>query len=403
MRLLLYVFLLVMFAVSAMFLYHNPGNNIELTYKDWVIDMPLWVPVMSAIAVLFVFTLVYSFFSAIFRAYRRFREWLSGSTLRAVTKNANQAWLSLAEGDWQRAEAGMVKAAKHSEYPLHFYLTAAKAAQEMCALDRRDNYLHLASKVDPEAKLAVGLIQAELQIKQGQYDHSLATLQDLQRNAPHNIIILKLLSKVYAFKEEWREVIKLIPLLKKYLVIPADEIAVLELNAYSAILVSEAKKAKTTQAFIEFWDTLPKNVRQNIATIQQYAQLLLDLGADIEAEQVIRAALKKDWDVKLVELYGLALGADVSKQINTAETWLRVHQSEPALLLSLSRLCLAHKLWGKARSYLEASLAIKSNPDAYAELGRLLGFLGEQQKSLDCYRKGLMECASVLQIDNIQK
>ena len=131
--------------------------------------------------------------------------------------------------------------------------------------------------------------------------------------------------------------------------------------------------------------------------------MLLDLGADSEAEQVIRTALKKDWDVKLVELYGLALGADVSKQINTAETWLRTHQSEPALLLSLSRLCLAHKLWGKARSYLEASLAIKSNPDAYAELGRLLGFLGEQQKSLDCYRKGLMECASVLQIDNIQK
>lgn len=402
MRLILYVFILSLFALSAVFLYHNPGN-IELSYQDWVIDMPLWVPVMGAIGLLFVLTVVYSFFSGIFKAYRKFREWLAGSTLRAVTKNANQAWVAMAEGDWARAEAGMLKAAKHGDYPLHYYLTAAKAAQEMNALDRRDSYLHSASKVDPEGRLAVGLVQAELQIKQGQYDPALATLQDLQKNAPHNNIILKLLSEVFAFKEEWREIIKLSPQLKKYSVLPAEDISNLEIKAYGAILSSEAKKAPKQETFIDFWDSLPKNTKHNPAIIYEYAKQLLELGADNEAEQVIRNALKKEWDIKLVELYGLAVGADISKQINTAETWLRNHQSEPELLLTLSRLCLAHKLWGKARSYLEASLAIKSNPDAYAELGRLLGFLGEQQKSLDCYRKGLMECASVLQIDNIHK
>jgi len=365
--------------------------------------MPLWVPVMGGVAAIFVLTVVYSFFSGIFKAYRKFREWLAGSTLRAVTKNANQASLALIEGDWHKAEAGMLKAAKHAEYPLHFYITAAKAAQEMGLLDRRDNYIHLASKVDPEAKLAVGLVQAELQIKQGQYDQSLATLQELQRNAPHNIILLKLLSKVFAHKEEWKEIIKLIPLLRKYSVLAPEDITTLEVKAYGSILRTEAKKAPKQATFIDFWDALPKNVKQNHSIIQDYARLLLELGAENEAEQVIRNSLKKEWDVNLVELYGLTLSSDVAKQISTAESWLKAHDSEPALLLSLSRLCLAHKLWGKARSYLEASLALESNPDAYAELGRLLGFLGEQQKSLDCYRKGLMECASVLQIDNIQK
>jgi HemY protein len=318
--------------------------------------------------------------------------------MRAITKNSNQGWSSLIEGDWSRAEACMLKAAKHSENPVHFYLAAAKAEQELGMIDRRDDSIRKAMRSAPQEQLAIGLVHAELQLKQGQLEQSLATLHGMAKLAPYNTIVLRLSAKVASKMGDWQEVSKLLHPLRKYEVLPAEEIAVLEAKTYASILQNEAKKSGK-QALLDYWETLPKNIRYQSAVVQQYAQLLLSLGAFAEAEQVIRNALRKQWDVDLVKLYGLALGPDLSKQISTAEGWLRTTPGEPALLLTLARLCLAHKLWGKARNYLDACIALEPNADAYAELGRLLGFLGEQQKALECYKKGLLEFANVLPIE----
>lgn len=383
------------------FLFQNQGL-LQISFRDLIIDMPLWLPVVGALLSLFVLSLVFSFFSAIVKGYRRFREWMSGSTTRAITKNANNGFAAFIEGDWSHAETYLIKAAKHSESPVHYYLTAARAAQELHSLERRDSYLHAANKEDPDFKLAVALTQAELEIKAEQLDKSLATLQDAQRMAPHNPMVLKLLAKVYSYKAEWQEIIRLQPLLKKYQALPIDDINSLETKAYSNLLANESRKAGKAGLQV-FWEALPKNARLQPALIQQYVQLLLKVGADEEAEQVIKSAIKKHWDVNLAKLYGMALTPDLSKQIATAEVWLKSHPDEPALLLTLARLCLAHKLWGKARHYLETTLALQPNADAYAELGRLLSFLGEQQKALDCYKTGLLEFAAVLPFDGAQK
>ncbi|MDH3280584.1 MAG: tetratricopeptide repeat protein, partial [Gammaproteobacteria bacterium] len=69
------------------------------------------------------------------------------------------------------------------------------------------------------------------------------------------------------------------------------------------------------------------------------------------------------------------------------------HGDDPHLLLSLARICIANELWGKARSYLETSIAKHGPAEAYQELGRLLEQLGEPQKALSYYRKGLETAA----------
>ena len=61
----------------------------------------------------------------------------------------------------------------------------------------------------------------------------------------------------------------------------------------------------------------------------------------------------------------------VSKRIARAETWLRQYPDEAALLLALGRMCMAQRLWGKAQSYLEASLALEETRDAHLALADL--------------------------------
>lgn len=379
------------------FLQKNPGN-FEVTYKDYIIDMPLWLPIIGGILTLFLLTVLFSVLSSVSSTYRRIRDWLVGSSMRSVLQNANEARTAFIEGDWSHAETKMLKAAKNSDSPLHCYLIAAKAAQEQGAIDRRDAYLHQALRVAPDSKIAVLLTQAELQFEQGQYEYCLGTMQELQKLAPNNKQYLKLCSNVFSSTGAWDDMVELLPQLSKYSVIPTEEATVLEIKTYTYVMRNEAKKSGK-QGLIDCWDNLPRHVRNHVEIVENYAQLLLNLQAYNEVEQLIRNHLKRQWDQKLVKLYGLALSSDVSKQITTAEGWLKTHQDDPALLLTLARLCIAHKLWGKARNYLDASLSIEANPDAYAELGRLLGFLGEQQKALECYKKGLMEYADVLPIE----
>jgi HemY protein len=402
MRLLVYILILCLTVWAGFFLHKNPGN-LELTYKDLIIVMPLWLPILAGIALLFLLNLVFSLFSSISRTYHRFREWLIGSSMRSVIQNANEARTALVEGDWSHAESKMLKAAKNSDTPLHYYLAAAKAAQELGSLDRRDGYLHQALRVTPDAKVVVLITQAELQFEQGQYEYCVATIQELQKLSPNNRQVLKLAASVFAATGAWDDMVSLLPQLNKYAILPNEDFVALEIKTYTYVMRNIAKKSGK-QGLEAYWDDqIPRNVRQYVEIVETYAQLLLSMQAYNEVEQVVRNHLKKQWDVKLVKLYGLVLGPDVSKQISTAETWLKTHQDDPALLLTLARLCIAQKLWGKARNYLDASLAIEANPDAYAELGRLLGFLGEQQKALECYKKGLLEFADILPLEQVAK
>ena len=74
---------------------------------------------------------------------------------------------ALIEGRWKKAERLLLAGANKTIEPLINYLAAAKAAQEQGAHDRRDLYIHKAYQLVPHAELAIGLMQAELEFKQG--------------------------------------------------------------------------------------------------------------------------------------------------------------------------------------------------------------------------------------------
>ncbi len=81
--------------------------------------------------------------------------------------------------------------------------------------------------------------------------------------------------------------------------------------------------------------------------------------------------------------------SDPAAQFKTAESWLDENRADPDLLLSLGRLAMQNRLWGKARSYLEASIGAGGRAEAYRELGQLLEQLGETEQARDCYRQGM--------------
>lgn len=85
------------------------------------------------------------------------------------------------------------------------------------------------------------------------------------------------------------------------------------------------------------------------------------------------------WNAELAALYG---------RIARAEDWLRQHPRDPGLLLTLGRLCLQQRLWGKAQSDLEVSLAVGRTRAAHLELAQLFTQLRRDDEAHRHYRAG---------------
>ena len=129
--------------------------------------------------------------------------------------------------------------------------------------------------------------------------------------------------------------------------------------------------------------------RTRDALVADYAGYLETHDAGEEAEQVVRRALDKHWDPKLVTAYGDLSRCNPDTQLKFAESWTQVHKDDAGLLLTLGRIARRKHLWTKAREYYEASLAKEPNAEAYQELGSLLEELEEPLKARDSYRAGL--------------
>jgi HemY protein len=104
---------------------------------------------------------------------------------------------------------------------------------------------------------------------------------------------------------------------------------------------------------------------------------------------MLRRALDSNWSDNLAELYGRLETESGAQRLAIAESWLKQYPGNPMLLLMLGRLSLKERLWGKARSYLEASIGFAPTPQAYQELGALLEKMDESEQAMECFRTGL--------------
>ncbi|RMI02547.1 heme biosynthesis HemY N-terminal domain-containing protein [Stutzerimonas nitrititolerans] len=313
---------------------------------------------------------------------------------RRLAKASHDGLRELAEGQWSPALAHLRTAAEHDRQPLVHYLGAARAANELGEYEQSDELLRQARERAPEARLAVGLTQAQLQIARGQYVEARDSLVALHDEYPRHSYVLSMLQQLYVQLEDWPALCRLLPELRKQRALPPARLSELELLAWTAALeqvgrVQGAVEGDPTSALSQRWQTVPNALRSEPLIVRAYADGLSRLGAEAKAEEVLLAALKRDFDERLVERYGRVRGREPSRQLSHAEAWLKAHPENAELLLALGRLSLRNELWGKARDYLEASLRMEHRPETCAELARLLAQLGESERSNRLFLEGL--------------
>ena len=393
MRLLLLIIISLLLAVAVgTYAEHDAGQMI-ITISGWTIQTSFSFFVISIVVLFLLFYFLLRMISRFWNMPGQLGSWKKGRHQRLSEKYLSRGLMALVEGNWNKAEVSLTKGAPYSQAPLVNYLAAARAAQQLGAVKRRDSYLMQAYKEDPDEEVAIGLVQAELQIKQQQTEQALATLTHLHNQKPKQDQVKNMLLHTYAELKDWDAMLKLLPKVQRAGILPREQIQARQLEAYGGLLKQvgmDADKEKLSNA----WLNIPRKLRTEFHLIEVYTEEKLKLTDASDCEPLIHKALKKQWDIALLGLYGLVEGKDIARQLKFAEGFLSSHAREPVLLLTLGRLSVKNKLWGKARTYLEESIEINPLPEAYRTLATVLEELGEHGAAAVQYQKGL-ELATV--------
>jgi HemY protein len=372
------------------------SGYVLIAYQNFRYESSLWATLGLILAIWLVVYVVRILLGLVMTSSGVVNPWSRRNRSRRVQIAIEQGQMDLAEGRWASAQRHLHRAAEAERQPLLYYLGAARAANEQGRYEECDGLLERALERQPQAELAIALSHAQLQQDRGDSEGALNTLQAMQQRHPHNAQILRQLQRLYRQQGDWSALIKLMPELRKDKVLPAQELAELERLAWGENLTLAAYREQDGEqgmaglpSLDKAWSGLTSAQRQEPQLVLAYAEQLRRLGADAQAEEVLRGALKRDYNSHLARFYGLVRGSDPARQLQTAEGWLKGHADDPSLLLTLGRLCLQSSLWGKARDYLESSLRLQRNPETCAELARLLGQLGETERSNQLFQEGL--------------
>lgn len=185
-------------------------------------------------------------------------------------------------------------------------------------------------------------------------------------------------------RNDWPEMLRIVRLLEKHGALTADQAQPLRLRAQRGMI--ESLQDEPAQ-LVRHWQTIIAADRLDSQLAQRAARALAAAGACSECAQLIEDVLEERWEPGLLDDYAGCPGGDVLGRIAHCEKWLLAHPNDPALLLALGRLCARQQLWGKAQSYLEASLAIDGQRTrAHLELAQLLDHLGRPDDANRHYR-----------------
>ncbi|MDF1677685.1 MAG: heme biosynthesis HemY N-terminal domain-containing protein [Legionellaceae bacterium] len=374
--------------------FHGDPGYVLVVIRNWSIESTLWVA-------LFAMFVLFSLLHLLLLSYRKtayipifWHHWRLKHRAERARDKTTKGLIEFSEGYWKAAKTHLIQALPHTETPLINYLIAARAAQELGDTKLRDNYLREAQHSMPDAKIAVELTQAQLQLAHQQWEQALATLRHLHDLAPKHPYVLKLLANLYEAIEDWDQLITLLPSITRFNALSSKQLKRLTHIAYvgevKRLIAQEAWEALDTQV-----EHLPKALKQDAVIIAHYAQALITQNESVRAEMVLRRALQKQLIPELLEMYTQLPPSTV--RLSAIETLLKQHPHAAILHYCLGKLYTYQQLFGKAETHLKQSIEIKPSPENYQALGHLLSLLKDSKGALDAYKKGLEQALTAQQ------
>jgi HemY protein len=392
--LLILLFLGALVAGVAAILLTSPDQGyVLINYGPWAVETTLAVLVIGVALWFLAVYLGVKLAATVVRLPGSLRQAVDRRRAERARESFEAGLLNLFEGNWKNAEVELVR--RVADYPASHlnYMAAARAAHRLGAADRRDHYLRLAALHKPEYEIATLLSGADMQRQYGEHEASRGTALKLRERDPNHPFAVELLAESLAALGDWEALRQLLaePVARAALDPPRYQ--ALAIRGLEALMQAAVEAARLDQ-LKALWEGASA-YQQHPGLRLTYARGLARLNADAEAMALVTQTLAREWDAPLAQLYGGLHANDPVAQLAAVESWLVQYGDKPELLQVAGRVCLGNKLWGKARSYLEAGLAAQPTAQGYLDLARLCQDTRQPEEAARYYRQGLELAAGV--------
>jgi HemY protein len=296
------------------------------------------------------------------------------------------------EGRYARAEKHATVAFEIGPVPGVAALLAARAAHQMRDFERRDRWLARADAAGDKLQMARLVSRAELALEERDFAGAREALRRLEDRGAKQIATTHMLLRAERGTGGWDEVLRLADQLGKH---DAISPAVADEYKVQAMVELLGRAADDAGAFERRWRAIPARAQLQPRLAAAGARHAIAHGRAALAREIVEKAIAAEWSPQLASLYGelpaqmdpAARTAEARTRIERAERWLPARERDPELLATLGRLCAQAELWGKAKSFLEASLSFEPTRTAHLELARLSERLGENEDAQRHYRR----------------
>lgn len=388
MKYLVWTLLLFAAAVALVTASHNPAY-VLVVYPPYRIELSL---TLFAILLLLAFVFGYGLVRLLSAAVRlpeyvrKFRMERSQAKARKLLDEALGAFF---EGRYAAAEKASAQAMELGDTSALHPIIAARAAHELHEFEKRDAYLSAVE--DKSVGDATMRLMTATKFMLDQRDpqaalHALKELRESGVKGHPGAMSLELKARQLA--GDWDEVLRVLDQLEKRAAIDVTVAAQMRQQAW----LEKIRQQEDLDSLTACLKAVPADYKRRSRVAAAAARALIQHGGSALAQQLLSDSLNAQWDSELVALYGDCHPADgesgdVLKQIEQAEKWLNQHRDDAGLLLALGKLCLHQGLWGKAQSYLDASISVNPGTAAYTALGQLADRLGKPQEAGKYYQR----------------
>jgi HemY protein len=348
-RLLLLLILFLSVVVVTPMLIGEKGY-ILISIGDSAIETTVITAIITLALCFFTLALIIKFFRGgvnfSFKAWNK----IAFASRRKALKDFNKGIAAYVLGDYKQAEHLLAKSADGSTFEHIAYLVAADAAQKQALKPNTDHYLGLLENTTTSIKetgLEAIIIKVKLLMGQKNYQLARTIIDEHHKHIGHDARLLKLEIELSLIEQRFDYAIKQFNAAQKEKSISIETITLWQQQAFYGAFNQQIKQHDSS-ALVEYWQQLPKKIKQNEVVIMTYCQVLAENQINEPLAELLLTIIKKGNALSLLKaLRTLPITHDDSLMA-AAQKHLH-NQPNNALWLSLvAHFAAASKQWSLA-------------------------------------------------------
>ena len=378
------IWLVVLFAGAAAVavLTHSYPGNVFIIIGDELRRVSLNTFILTTVVFVVVLFLLLSLLGRMVSIPGGMRRYGQRRRSAKVADALNEAGQAFFEGRFQKAQSEAEKVLKNKECgdaaPLALML-AAYSAEQTNDDAAKQGYLQRLATLPESMQLSRYLLEAESALERYDYEAAQTSIDAARKLNPGLTRLLQLELRMAVDQKDAMKVLRLTEQLGKAGALSATELQQYQWVAYRQLL-AQCHDAKALKICLK---RIPEADQKGGLSVE-IAERFQQLGLYAQAAKWAKTHYPLNRDVALLNVLfeSSASLSDKEQQqaFEAADGWLKTYREDTDLLLALGEAAYQRQLWGKAQSYLEASLS--QHPSIQAHLALAKVFKATEQKAL---------------------